>query len=39
MKNNNVIGCDQTPVEVQKMLVTKDERAKTVTKWINTTNL
>jgi hypothetical protein len=39
MKNIKVIGCDKTPVEVQKMLVTKDERAKTLTKLINTTNL
>jgi hypothetical protein len=39
MKNNKVMGCDKTPVEVQKILVTKDKRAKTSTKLINTTNL
>jgi hypothetical protein len=38
MKNNKVTECDKTPVEVQKILVTKDERAKTLTKLINTTN-
>lgn len=39
MKNNKVTGCDKTPVEVQKMLVTKDEKAKTLTELINTTDL
>jgi glycine cleavage system regulatory protein len=39
MKNNKSTGCDNTPVEVQKMLVTKCEITKTLTKLFNTTNL
>jgi hypothetical protein len=39
MKNNKLTGCDNTPAEVQRMLVTKDERTKTLTKLFNTTNL